>query len=816
MDGWTLAPSSTSGGRPKLDTYRPVSIPGTFQDVLGSGFEGVVWYRLSLNLNKAWEGSRVRLEFDGAATDATVFINGELVAHHLGAWTPFTADLTHHLCFDGTDYVEVRLDQKVGHNTQGFLPVISPHFGGIWQPVHLTISNEPRLDDRALTVFTDGGEGRITVNAPRLDTDYIPMNTRVQVYANQTKIVVEEIAEESVVIFIPEPQLWSPDEPFQYRLLVELVEKKTNKVIDNLELFIGMRMLESDGDIIRLNRKPLLIRGVLDWGYRPPHFAPYLSKEDWVNQFREVKTMGFNLVKVCLWVPPSSFYEAADETGILIWQEYPTWHAQIDEEHMSELIEEFDEFFLHDGSHVSVILRSLTCESGRDHADPKVLGKLFQACHESISQTMVIDDSSWIDWSHHHDFYDDHAYTHNSIWRKRLFDFRCHIYDNDEQEIQPFLLGEAITGDTWRDSTAFNAHNLNEDTKSWYSPAVHNDANRFEFWATERFGYECVSKLLPDSLAYVHANRKYQIERLALDMPPAGFVCSVWRDIPRASMGFVDYAGQRKWSAKDFFWLGDTMVLLDDKEDRRAFYPGDSTNIRVRHFGCGSLQGNLVITMDGIPISTIPDIHLNSGESSCPFPVILPRDPVDNPSIKILETRLEGTHLTHNKWRLWLLPRAATTNGFVRKVAELDKKTLSFIKDGGAALITVNGAIEGYHLHKPFFDAGGPFVPYHPIHEWVPAQMLKDLLAFDFERIPIMCVKHLRDQIEPIVSRWDTHDLECVNEYSHAFTAKIGKGRILVTSLNLDSIAGRWLETVFMDYLERGPAPKTVLTWPPF
>ena len=272
MDGWTLAPSYTSGDRPKLNTYRPVSIPGTFQDVLGSSFEGVAWYRLSLNLNKAWEGSRVRLEFDGAATDATVFINGELVAHHLGAWTPFTADLAHHLRFDGTDYVEVRLDQKVGHNTQGFLPVISPHFGGIWQPVYLTISNEPRIDNRALTVFTDGEEGRITVNAPRLDTDYIPMNTRVQVFANQTKIVVEEIAEESVVLFIPEPLLWSPDEPFQYRLLVELVEKKTNKVIDSLELFIGMRMLESDGEIIRLNRKPLLIRGILDWGYRSPQF----------------------------------------------------------------------------------------------------------------------------------------------------------------------------------------------------------------------------------------------------------------------------------------------------------------------------------------------------------------------------------------------------------------------------------------------------------------------------------------------------------------------------------------------------------------
>jgi hypothetical protein len=25
----------------------------------------------------------------------------------------------------------VRLDEKVGHNTQGFLPVVEPHFGGL-------------------------------------------------------------------------------------------------------------------------------------------------------------------------------------------------------------------------------------------------------------------------------------------------------------------------------------------------------------------------------------------------------------------------------------------------------------------------------------------------------------------------------------------------------------------------------------------------------------------------------------------------------------------------------------------------------------
>ncbi len=820
--GWSLAPALADGTRPAVAAFSPAQVPGTFEEQLGNAFDGVGWYRMELGLNPAWRGARVRLAFAGAATEATVFINGQEVARHLGAWTPFTADLSEHLTWSGEDLVEVRLDEKVGHNTQGFLPTLAPHFGGLWQAVRLCVSRGPVLDEHALAIVGDGdtgapgGAGHMRVNAPRLGAGDSPLATRVRAYVGKELVAVVQVPGTEATLPIPTPRLWSPADPFLYRLLVELVDPASGRALDSLERVVGLRTFAADGETILLNGAPLSVRGLLDWGYRPPRFAPDLGKEDWLAQFATLKSWGFNLIKVCLWVPPDSFYAAADEAGLLVWQEYPTWHPQMDAEHLQELRAEFAEFFRLDGGHVSVVLRSLTCESGRNHADPAVLGELFRTCHERIPQTLVIDDSSWIGWSHHHDFYDDHPYSHNSRWRARLAEFRKHINSSEEERpVQPLLFGEAITGDTWWQRPAVAAAGLLEETAAWRAPAARASMDEFAAWARSRFGPECVADLRPDSLDYVHRLRKYQIERLALDMPRAGFVSSVWRDIPKAPMGYVDYAGEAKWQQEDFSWLADTMLLLDDDEDRRAFRPGDATRVRVRHFGSGDLRADLVISLDGVPLLTQADIELAPGQSSASFPVVIPRTPVTRPRPALLEAHLMGSHASANSWRLWLLPRPASRTGQARKIGALDAATMAFLEAGGAALLAVGEDGAGFPMHRPRFDAGGPFVPPHPIHADVPPQLLKDLLAFDLENIPVLRLEELREQVDPIVARWDTHDADRVHHYAHAFTTRVGQGRLLVTSLNLDSDAGRWLQAAFLAFLENGPAPSSELTWRP-
>jgi hypothetical protein len=404
---------------------------------------------------------------------------------------------------------------------------------------------------------------------------------------------------------------------------------------------------------------------------------------------------------------------------------------------------------------------------------------------------------------------------HNSRWRLRLSEFRRHVREAGERGARPLLYAEASSGEIRLDRGIEKTAGPDATPEGWRAHQARTEAGHFEAWATERFGPECVAAFLPDLLTYAHANRKYQIERMALDLPQAGFVSSVGRDIPQAATVFVDHARPAERNAADFDWLGDTMVLLDDDEDRRAFRAGEATRLRVRHFGRGRLSGDLVVSLDGTPLATVAEIELEQGESSRSFTIVLPREALEAPRVALLEARLNGTHPAVNRWNLWMLPRPPRHTGTARKVTVLDQDTLAFVEAGGAALVAVGPDGGGFPMHHPWFDAGGPFVPPHPIHERVPAQMLKDLLAFDLECVPVLRLEALRDQIDPIVARWDTHDAEHINEYVHAFTARVGAGRVLVTSLNLESDAGRWLEAAFLEHLEHGPAPLHELTWRP-
>ncbi|HMP04337.1 MAG TPA: hypothetical protein PKC45_17735, partial [Gemmatales bacterium] len=70
-------------------------------------------------------------------------------------------------------------------------------------------------------------------------------------------------------------------------------------------------------------------------------------------------------------------------------------------------------------------------------------------------------------------------------------------------------------------------------------------------------------RLQADSLRYAWLMRKYQIEAFRRTVPGGGYVVSVIRDFPLASMGLIDYAGQPKWSAVDWSWHSAAPVAHD-------------------------------------------------------------------------------------------------------------------------------------------------------------------------------------------------------------------------------------------------------------
>ena len=660
------------------DEWKTVPVPSCFADHEVPDFHGVGWYKKTVARFTPAPGKRVLAHFEAAATSAQVWWNGRSVGRHLGGWTPFRCDITELVHKSDQDHeLRVRVDEKVGHNTQGFLPIIEPHFGGLWQSVQLVIVPDPYIDDLNLLVVGDPDAAKLKIEFPihgntsgisRLVVRYRERSSSkwnsciFEPQANTARTQLQQIQDgiARLEVPVPSPRRWSPDSPSLYDVEIDLVSSGSGGAnqTDTVATRAAFRKIETKGDRIFLNCSPLNIRGILNWGYYPPLRTPYPPEETIRRDFETFRGFGFNLMKFCLWVPPRRYFEIADELGVLTWMEYPTWHPELTAARLPELLPEFKEFFAHDRNHPSTILRSLTCETGPG-AELPVVRRLYDLAHKMVPGSLVEDDSSWIAWNRVHDFFDDHPYGNNHTWVGVLHRLNDHIRTHG---VQPLVLGEAIAADTWADSDAVVAR-VRGRRPFWVPGFL--DANLQWSERVRRIGgARSVEQLQTDSLDYAMLMRKFQIETFRREVPGGGYVVSVIRDFPLAGMGLLDYLGRPKWSAQDWSWQRETMCVLATRADQRAFGERVAGKILISHFGPTQLENvRLDISLEeagsrrilGNVSRKLPDQPHGSLSPGTHFEFRLPM--VDRPLALRLRARMHSPCTdAENSWPIWTVP----------------------------------------------------------------------------------------------------------------------------------------------------------------
>jgi hypothetical protein len=841
----------------KGDDWKIVHVPSSFEQHEGVKFDGVGWYRKSIAAFPLPVGKRVLLHFQAAATEAEVCWNGEKLGTHLGGWTPFRFDITEQVrkAPAGRPHeLRVRLDEKVGHNTQGFLPAIAPHFGGLWQDVQLIVVPETCCDDLKLLAVGNLEKSEIRLDIPVSGTvpaakPSVEVRCRLRGEADwfapplRTTYSGDRI---EVLAAVKNPRPWSPDEPNLYE--VQLVLGGENG--DRVSTRVGFRTLEVFGPQLRLNGRPLQIRGVLDWGYSSPLVAPNPGEAVWRRELEFARRRGFNMMKFCLWVPPKRYLELADEEGMLVWMEYPTWHPTLTRQFIESLRREFDEFFHYDRNHPSVVLRSLTCETGAG-AELPVIQKLYDLAKTTIPGAVIEDDSSWIGWNRVHDFYDDHPYGNNHTWVKTLQGFNEYILAHG---LKPLMLGEAIAADTWIDREAISARLGTE--RPWWAPGPLDDIPRWLRQIGATAGSEGIEQLRRDSLHYGLLMRKFQIEAYRREVPYGGYNVSVLRDFAGASMGLIDYLGRPKWPQSDWAWHRDTMCLLKTDSDCRSFTAGERLHgeILLSHFGrrriaAGQLEVTLRETSDqGKVLQRYGrnDVEQNVGTLSRVAELDWHLPPAQRPRHLILCTALrtaEGEF--RNDWPLWVVPqprpdwagnvrlhRSLSAErarelfagagrlggehqaGAIVAAARFDDELVRVLEDGGRVLLLPDGRKGSFPLVEHWFLRGAPYVPNHAISARVPRDLFVELQHFDLAGQVVPDIGYL-GHIDPILMLWDTHDLKTVKTHGLVFETRVGKGRLLVSALRHtgpENSAGRWLLSEFVDRLNSPVPPKNAIS----
>lgn len=293
------------------------------------------WYRRMFEVPLGWVGRRVLLHLDAVSWESEVFINGTSVGIHKGGYDPICYDITSQLKGEGPQELLVRVYAPVdaageprGKQTLHPLHIMYTPSSGIWQPVWLEPVAASGVRDLKLTPDVDKAELKLTVNTFSADGVRV---TATVTSNGQPVATVTGAPNTELKLPVPDPRLWSPEDPFLYDLKITVLQGETTT--DTVTSYFGMRKISVgmvDGiKKMLLNNQFVFQMGPLDQGFWPDGLYTAPTDEALRFDIEQEKRLGFNMVRKHIKVERARWYYWADKLGILVWQDMPSMNSYI-------------------------------------------------------------------------------------------------------------------------------------------------------------------------------------------------------------------------------------------------------------------------------------------------------------------------------------------------------------------------------------------------------------------------------------------------------------------------------------------------------
>jgi beta-galactosidase len=358
--GWRFQQASGLSGveaRAFDDTrWTPVEVPHSWNRVGNDGIErsplsnnvqGVGWYRLHFRTPRVAVDSRYFLQFDAVGAVADVWLNGEYLGKHQGAFSRFRFDASSSINASGDNLLVVKADNsrpQPGASTQDVIPLSGDFFvfGGIYRTVALIVTQPVHVD---LMDFGGPGLYAHTLDLNATSATVLVAGRLVNDAGARRQVMVEFAIEDaggSVIaskslrstasrrpsavqarLRIAHPQLWQGTKhPYLYHAVMTIRSEK-GLVLDRITQPLGLRTMVFDpnhgfflnGEHLRLNGASMhQDRPIKGWA---------ISRADQEQDFDLLRELGANAVRLAHYQHDQYSYELADTRGIIAWAEIP-------------------------------------------------------------------------------------------------------------------------------------------------------------------------------------------------------------------------------------------------------------------------------------------------------------------------------------------------------------------------------------------------------------------------------------------------------------------------------------------------------------
>ena len=800
---------------------------GEPQGTLRHDYAGAAWYRRTVPVPAAWRGKSVTLRIGGAHRETTLFVNGQRIGDHHGFSAPFAFDVTDAVRPGGDNVIALRIanpgavplegprEQKPVRPT-GMLNYIG-NWGGIYGNVELRATDRTSIDRVYVRPDVERRTATFAVTV---------QNREAQDYAGEVRVTIAPGVEGrapltvpaggrsdvEVTVSIPDARLWSPDQPHLYTAAIALRQGRRER--DRVEERFGMRQVTTQGNVLLLNGKPLYLRGYGDDNIEVLTGFPPAAREVYVQRLKQARSFGFNAVRFHSMTPSEEFFHAADEVGLFVMAELPAAYTQYVLPHRAFLRKELEDVVLAYRNRPSLLSLAFGNEFNLSWLETEEERKQFLD---------VVDDFYRLAKSLH----PDGLVLSNDGYVMRPTDLVSH-YGGGLPDV-PVVKHEF--GEYYCSLPDISL--IDKFTGVFLPGWLHAK----KAWVSEQGLTDRYPQFVANSQRLQQLGRKYQIERVRHRQDITGYHYWLIVDFPGGT-GEGD-SWEEGWF--DYFWRPKGITPRDGQAINSAVLPlittgvsertrwnddGSPVEIVVSNYGEQDLRDAAlswkVVAGDQTVASATARVSVPMGTVSRVAHVTLPPAPAS--AARKLELIVDVAGAYTNSWTFWSFPRGgfldqpgmpvystvrwagikrrypfiheespqAGTSGLL-VTPTLDDGALRHLRGGGRVwLMTERGQTQARGDVSFFPAAGGALgtlIPDHPALEGFPHEGFGDLQFYNLMNgaVPLP-LDRWPAELQPIVGGIRTtagflSKSKDLSRVGYAFEAKVGEGRLLVTSL---------------------------------
>lgn len=303
---------------------------------------------LRFNGEKA-SAPRAFLVFEGITYAAKATLNGVLLGEML-AYAEYRFEVTD-ILKDEDNVLSVELSDTE--------PAFGPsegweNYGGIIRDVYVEYTGKTVIGDYLWNgaLNADYSEAACTLSVP-LDGECDGAVVSAVLTDRRGHVVAEGSSDCGEITFtVKEPELWSPDEPYLYRLAISV--SVNGETTDKTEMSVGFKDFVTKGKRFYLNGKATFLLGINRhdlWGDQ----GHTMTEEQMRKDMLLIKSVGINYVRLVHYPHHRRIVEIADEIGLLVSEEPGLWWSDMHNQEICDgALEVMRRTVLRDRNHISI------------------------------------------------------------------------------------------------------------------------------------------------------------------------------------------------------------------------------------------------------------------------------------------------------------------------------------------------------------------------------------------------------------------------------------------------------------------------------